>query len=562
MILFIAIFFAQLLIDFGTQYIKTTTIKNRKPDIILDHQSKRKILNCVGYTSNLWIGNDCQSYLTRKPQNIAMSTKLLIPLLDKDTSVLKTYQQLFPIQINEDNTITLNNKQYTIIDIFAILINQIQEYDDPIVKSKDVYLILPHYYSYQTKHQLIQLSNILNCTITLLNDNTMAMIQYAQSNQLSNYFEENKAVEQHYIVLDMGHSTTLSVYTIKYYSTSAITSVNTMGLGIECLNQHHAPIGGYFIDLLLRDHMMSVFNKQYPSSNIESNHRAMMQLLVEAQKMKHVLSANNQVSITLEQLHDDKTFRFTINRNEFESLLTTIDVTTPIHTLLSKSNLSLNQIQSVVVVGGTIRIPYIQDQLKSLLGDLLNFQVDGDEGMTFGAAYQYMTLSPRFIMKPLNITDIIHYTVHLNDTIIFNQYSRVGLKKYLSFKKDQDYHFTLFIDNQPAYLVNISNIKWAKSKVVDPIKEKTRVLIEINKSGLITVGSATYDAVMQPPAPPVESSTETTTTESTETAAESTTSSETPVLPPPIKQSFPLTVSVEYLLPSLSTDQITASQTR
>ena len=98
-------------------------------------------------------------------------------------------------------------------------------------------------------------------------------------------------------------------------------------LSIECLHQHHSSeIGGYAIDLALRNKLASEFNTKYPGNDISTNKRAMMQLLVQAQKIKHVLSANNEIAFTMEQLHNNKDFKFKLNRSEFEQLIT-IDLT-------------------------------------------------------------------------------------------------------------------------------------------------------------------------------------------------------------------------------------------
>ena len=573
MTLLLQLLFSQLLIDFGTQYIKTTTIKNRKPDIVLDHQSKRKILNCVGYTTNLWLGNDCSSYLTRRPQSIAMSTKLLLPLLIGDVSPIKFYQSLFPVPV-ANNMIKLD-EDYTILDIFAIIINQIQEYHDLEVKAKDIYLILPYYYSYELKSKIQQLSAILDCTVTLLVENTMAMVQYAQSNQLPQYFENNKQESHYYMVFDMGHMTTMSLYKVKYFASSVVTSINTMGLEIECLQQHHAAsIGGYVIDLALRDFLASEFNKKYPKLDITTNPRAMMQLLLQSQKIKERLSANNELAFTMEQIHEEKDFKYKINRAEFEKLIT-FDVQPFILELLQKAQLEMEQIQSVIVIGGTIRIPKVQEQLSQIFTNKLSFQVDGDEGNAMGAAYYYTTQSPRFIMKPYNISDIIEYEVSSNNTVLIPKHSRVGLKKYLSFKTIEDFSFNLVIDGIDAYTVHISNLKWATNKVDTPIKEKIRILIEINKSGLISVGEATYDAILPPKVEAIEEEPvkESTDTENTDTDTADTDDKQDTdntddkkdkpkVEAKPIKMSFPLKVQVDYLLPYLTKEDITASKQR
>eukprot|EP00835_Amoeboradix_gromovi_P006700 NODE_851_length_3703_cov_0.692564.p1 type:complete len:588 gc:universal NODE_851_length_3703_cov_0.692564:112-1875(+) len=576
----------QLLIDFGTQYIKTTTIKNRKPDIVLDHQSKRKILNCIAYTSNLWVGNDCQSYLTRKPEKVAMSVKLLFPLLLNDPSTLSFYQSLFPVPIS--NNLVQLDQNYSVIDVFAILINQIQEYNDISAKAKDVYLILPHYYNYELKYKILQLSSILNCTITLLNENTMAMVQYAQSNQLSSWFELNKDKSQYFIIFDMGHYTTMSLYKISHYSTSVISSDRTMGLTIEAVANHFTDHGGFTIDLLIRDKLVDAFTKKYPNSpSITTNKRAMMQLLVESQKMKHVLSANLFVAISMEQLHDNKDFKHTMERSQLETLMKDIDMTTAINHLITKANVEPSVIQAVIVIGGTIRIPMIQDRLRAQWNDKINFQVDGDEGTAMGAAFYYMTQSPRFIMKPYNITDFITYNVYLNDTLIFPINTKYGVRKYFSFKRDEDYYFNLLINDEMAYKVEVGNVKWAATKVPDAIKVKTRIFIEINKSGLISVGAASYDAILENKQEETkediakeepEKSTEK--QEDKESSAGEKESKEKPddaneqskdtkepvktpvVSPKPIKVSYPLKVTTTYVMKKLSDEEIRASQQR
>ena len=93
-----------------------------------------------------------------------------------------------------------------------------------------------------------------------------------------------------------------------------------------------------------------------------------------------------------------------ITRDEFEEVNKNLinKVYSPIEDILKKTNMTLNNISQIELIGGSIRIPAIQEEIKKKLGensDILGIHLNGDDSMAFGAAYMCANSSKNFLGK-------------------------------------------------------------------------------------------------------------------------------------------------------------------
>ncbi|CAJ0853722.1 10007_t:CDS:2, partial [Entrophospora sp. SA101] len=143
-------------------------------------------------------------------------------------------------------------------------------------------------------------------------------------------------------------------------------------------------------------------------SIFKSDH-AMTKLFKEANRVKQILSANTETIASIENLHEEKDFRITISRKEFEAITDDLIkyVEAPYTTALNKANLTLPDIKSCVLVGGGIRVPAVQNMLKRLVGENKIAQnLNGDEAAVLGAGFRGAGLIHQFKVKEVNVTDI------------------------------------------------------------------------------------------------------------------------------------------------------------
>lgn len=122
----------------------------------------------------------------------------------------------------------------------------------------------------------------------------------------------------------------------------------------------------------------------------------MSKLLKEAGRLKKVLSANSEHKAQIENVMNDIDFKSIISREQFETLTSDLvdqGVTRPLEDALKNSGLTINEIDSFIIIGGATRIPKIQQMLQNYISRELSKNVNADEAAALGAAYQAAYLS-------------------------------------------------------------------------------------------------------------------------------------------------------------------------
>jgi len=140
---------------------------------------------------------------------------------------------------------------------------------------------------------------------------------------------------------------------------------------------------------------MNEFKKKSGGIDIKGNNRALRRLRTQCEKAKRTLSAAHQTMIECETLSDGEDFTFNMSRAKFEELC--IDLfrkcMPPVENVLKDSDMSKGQIHEIVLVGGSTRIPKIQQMISDFFnGKQLNRTINPDEAVAYGAAVQAAVL--------------------------------------------------------------------------------------------------------------------------------------------------------------------------
>lgn len=154
-------------------------------------------------------------------------------------------------------------------------------------------------------------------------------------------------------------------------------------------------LGGEDIDNEITKHLAEEFKKKY-KKDITNNQRSMRRLRNASENAKKTLSSANVANIEIDSLFDGTDFSTTLTRAKFEILCDSIFKKTmaPVDQVLADSKLGKSDINEVILVGGTTRIPKIQELLSSYFnGKSLNFSLNPDEAVAYGAAIQAAVLS-------------------------------------------------------------------------------------------------------------------------------------------------------------------------
>jgi heat shock protein 1/8 len=149
-------------------------------------------------------------------------------------------------------------------------------------------------------------------------------------------------------------------------------------------------LGGEDFDSRMVEYFIDEFRKKY-KKDISNNQRALRRLRTACERAKRALSTATEANIEIDSLHDGLDFYSKISRARFEELCTDLFKSTlkPVDKALKDAKLDKSQINEVVLVGGSTRIPKIQRLLEEFFnGKELNKSINPDEAIAYGAAIQ------------------------------------------------------------------------------------------------------------------------------------------------------------------------------
>ena len=211
--------------------------------------------------------------------------------------------------------------------------------------------------------------------------------------------------------------------------------------------------GGRDFDKSLVDHLHKEFLGRY-KIDITTNGKAMTRVLAAADKLKKILSANQQAPVNIESLMNDVDVRAMITRPEFEAMIEPLlnRTTVILEQALADAKLKVEDIDIVEVVGGASRVPAIKERIQAFFGKNLSFTLNQDEACARGCAFACAILSPVFKVRDFAVQDIISYPIEFawekdadipdEDTslTVFNRGNVLPSTKILTFYRKQPFH--------------------------------------------------------------------------------------------------------------------------
>lgn len=488
---------AVLGIDFGTLNIKAALIKPGIPlDIVLTKDSKRKetaavafkpakdskgnIIAKEGEFPERAYGSDALALQGRFPGEVFPNLKLLLGMqfgndADKTSRI---YRQRYPgvqlEQVKELGTTVFKSQAFTdevlpfsVEELIAMQLANIRK-NAQLMAGKgssvdDVVITVPPFYTADEKQAIIKAATFAGFEVNgLISDGLAVGLDYAKTRTFPEVTKGGKP--EYHMVFDMGAGST-SATVMRFQSKSVkdvgrfnktVQEVSVVGTGWDRM------LGGDALNhLIMDDFIQKLLTKPALKSrgttedDVKRNPRLMARLFREAERARQVLSANSDVSVSLEEVLPDIDFRTKLSRSDFEKLAAGFDdrVESPIKEALKMAKLDIADLNSVILHGGAIRTPFVQSKLESVIdASKLRSNVNPDESAVFGAAFKAAALSPSFKVKEIRDSDIAGYATGLKfldqgderKKALFGPNAPVGAgstTKQVSFKDKEDFSF-------------------------------------------------------------------------------------------------------------------------
>uniref|UniRef100_A0A8C5EHL7 Hypoxia up-regulated protein 1 n=1 Tax=Gouania willdenowi TaxID=441366 RepID=A0A8C5EHL7_GOUWI len=455
-------------VDLGSEWMKMAIVKPGVPmEIVLNKESRRKTPMVVCLKDNERLFGDNALGSVKNPQ---MVYRHLQGLLGKkhDNVQVDLYRRRFPEhQLQEDkhrSTVSFQNSkevQYTPEELIGMMLNysRVLAQDFAEQPIKDAVITVPAFFNQAERRAVLQAAHMAGLKVLqLINDNTAVALNYGVFRR-----KDIDATAKTVMFYDMGSgSTTATIVTYQTVKTKEFGTqpqLQIRGVGFD------RGLGGFEMDLRLRDHLAKLFNEQKKSKkDVRENHRAMAKLLKEAQRLKTVLSANVDFMAQVEGLMDDIDFKAKVTRSEFEALCPDLfeRVPRPVQDALVAAEMKMDDIEQVILVGGSTRVPKVQEVLlKAVEKEELGKNINADEAAAMGAVYQAAALSKAFKVKPFLVRDAAVFPIQVefsreteeegmktlkhNKRILFQRMAPYPQRKVITFNRYTD-DFTFHIN--------------------------------------------------------------------------------------------------------------------
>jgi chaperone protein DnaK len=235
---------------------------------------------------------------------------------------------------------------------------------------------VPAYFNDAQRQATKDAGTIAGLTVLrIINEPTAAAIAYGL---------DKKEGEKNILVFDLGGGT---------FDVSILTIDNGVFEVISTNGDTH--LGGEDFDQRVIDHFVKVFKKT-KGKDIRRDNRAMQKLRREVEKAKRALSSAHQTTIEIESFYEGEDFSSSLTRAKFEELNADLFKSTlkPVKKVLEDAGLKKNEIDEIVLVGGSTRIPKVQQLVKDFFGGKEPSRgINPDEAVAYGAAVQGGVLS-------------------------------------------------------------------------------------------------------------------------------------------------------------------------
>ena len=469
-------------IDLGTTNSCIGAFRNGIVEIIPNQILERTTPSVVSFCGKeISIGEQTKNKIFNDPEKVIYSVKRIIGKKYDDPNFNKLIYNLAyknKIKPGKDKRPIINvdfkGKSYYPEEISAMVLKRLKENAESYLcqKIKKVVITIPAYFT-ETQREATKIAGIgagLE-VIKIINEPTAAALAYGlgekqdikRSDDEDNFFllntntpTEDNLDEKKILVFDLGGGT-LDVTCLKIMKDDGNPQFEILGHSGNTL------LGGDDFDDILVQYCIQAFKKEFKiginNRNIEDI-KARKRLKIACERAKKILSFQPETRISIESLYNDNDFLLPITRAKFEDLCREKfkEMIEPIKEALKFSGLDKDEIDEIVLVGGSTRIPKVEEKIKDFFGNNKKIckSINPDEVVAYGATLQAAISMNVEALNDILINDVCSHSLGIavirdNVNDIFDKLIENGT----NIPYEYENNYTTVYDNQTSVLIQI-----------------------------------------------------------------------------------------------------------
>ncbi|EEC11639.1 heat shock protein, putative [Ixodes scapularis] len=367
-------------IDLGTTNSCVGIFQHGKVEIIANDQGNRTTPSCVAFTeTERLVGDPAKAQVALNPENTVFGSKRLLGRTYDDPKLQEDLKHLPFCIINDNNAPKIKvmykgeEKIFNPEEISAMILTKMREVAEAYLGKKVelACVTVPAYFNDSQRQATKDAGTIAGLQVPkILNEPTAAALAYG--------LDKITSGEKKVIILDLGGGT-FDVSLLRIKDSQIFDVLATAG------DTH---LGGEDFDNRLVDFFLDEIKRKL-KTDITDRARAVRRLRTAAERAKRILSSTAETSIEIDALFDGHDYYTKITRARFEELCLDLfkETLVPLQRALEDANVDKMEIDDVVLVGGSTRIPRIKKLIREFFNDKeLCHNINPDEAIAYGAA--------------------------------------------------------------------------------------------------------------------------------------------------------------------------------